>query len=100
VRTNPTATRFRYQLGSVLRLLLGVSFLHFFCEAMMTKIDAVYLHLKKHGHITSWEAINLYKATRLADIIYKLKLQGFKIVTLMVEGENTRFARYFIKDRK
>jgi len=67
---------------------------------MMTKIDAVYLHLKKHRHITSWEAINLYRATRLADIIYKLKNLGFKIETVMVEGENTRFARYFLKDRK
>jgi len=66
----------------------------------MTKIDAVYLHLKRHKHITSWEAINLYKATRLADIIYKLKNLGFKIETVMVEGENCRFARYFIKDRK
>ena len=66
----------------------------------MTKIDAVYLHLKRHGHITRWEAIKLYKATRLADIIYKLKNLGFKIETVMVEGENCRFARYFIKDRK
>jgi hypothetical protein len=66
----------------------------------MTKIDAVYLHLKRHGHITSMEAINLYKATRLADIIFKLKAQGFKIVTSMIEGENTRFARYFIEERK
>jgi hypothetical protein len=66
----------------------------------MTKIDAVYLHLKRHKHITSWEAINLYKATRLADIIYKLKNLGFKIETVMVESGNTRFARYFLKDRK
>lgn len=66
----------------------------------MTKIDAVYLHLKKHKHITSWEAINLYRATRLADIVYKLKNQGFKIQTLMVESGNTRFARYFLKDKK
>jgi hypothetical protein len=67
---------------------------------MMKKIDAVYLHLKKHGHITSWEAINLYKATRLADIIYKLKAKGYKIFTLMVEGKNCRFARYFLKVKK
>jgi hypothetical protein len=66
----------------------------------MTKIDAVYLHLKKHRHITSWEAINLYKATRLADIIFKLKGQGFKIDTILVENGNTRFARYFLKERK
>jgi len=90
----------RYQLGSVLRLLLAVLFLHFFCEAIMTKKQAVLTHLQRHGHITSMEAINLYKSTRLADIIFKLKAQGFKIVTLMVEGENSRFARYFIQERK
>jgi len=66
----------------------------------MTKIDAVYLHLKKHKHITSWEAINLYRATRLADIVYKLKNHGFNIETVMVDGENCRFARYYLKDRK
>jgi len=62
----------------------------------MTKIDAVYLHLKKHKHITSWEAINLYRATRLADIVYKLKEQGFKIKTVMIQSENTRFAKYYL----
>ena len=62
----------------------------------MTKIDAVYVHLKKHKHITSWEAINLYRATRLADIIYKLKAQGFDIETVMIQGESARFARYYL----
>lgn len=63
----------------------------------MTKKQAVYTHLQTHGHITSWEAITLYKATRLADIIFKLKNQGIKIYTLMVEGKDTKFARYFLK---
>lgn len=66
----------------------------------MKKIDAVYVHLKRHKHITSWEAINLYRATRLADIVYKLKNQGFNIETLMISNGNTRFARYYLKDRK
>lgn len=65
----------------------------------MTKIDSVYLHLKKHKTITSWEAIRLYRATRLADIVYKLKNQGFNIETQMIESENSRFARYYLKDR-
>jgi hypothetical protein len=67
----------------------------FFGDAM-TKIDAVYMHLKKRKHITSWEAINLYRATRLADIIYKLKDQGFDIETQMFYKGNTRFARYYL----
>jgi hypothetical protein len=61
----------------------------------MTKTQQVLIHLQKKP-ITSWEAIVLYKATRLADIIYKLKSQGFKIDTVMVDGDNCRFARYFM----
>jgi hypothetical protein len=68
-------------------------------ERQMTKTQQVLIHLKKKP-ITSWEAITLYKATRLADIVYKLKLQGFKIYTVMVEGEKCRFARYFLKGKK
>ena len=63
----------------------------------MTKKQAVFNHLLTHGHITSWEAITLYKATRLADIVFKLKNQGFEIYTLMVEGKDVRFARYFLR---
>ena len=36
--------------------------------------DAIKWHLKNYGHITSLQAIKLYGATRLADIIYKLKM--------------------------
>lgn len=63
----------------------------------MSKTQQVLQHLEK-SPITSWEAIQLYKATRLADIIYKLKSQGFKIDTVMVDGDNCKFARYFIKE--
>ena len=65
-------------------------------EMKMSKTQQVLKHLKTHGHITSWEAITLYKATRLADIIYKLKNQGLNIYTLMVEGKDVKFARYFL----
>ena len=41
--------------------------------------DAIKWHLKNYGHITSLQAIKLYGATRLADIIYKLKKQGYNI---------------------
>jgi hypothetical protein len=66
----------------------------------MTKIDAVFMHLKKQP-ITSLEAINLYKATRLADIVFKLKQKGHNIVTVMVSSKDSCFARYYlIKDKK
>lgn len=37
------------------------------------KIARVLVHLKEKGSITSWEAIELYGATRLSDIIFKLR---------------------------
>jgi hypothetical protein len=61
----------------------------------MSKTDQVLMHLKKKP-ITSWEAITLYKATRLADIVYRLKVQGYNIVTHMVDNGETRFARYHL----
>lgn len=65
----------------------------------MNKTDAVFMHLKKRP-ITSWEAITLYKATRLADIIFRLRCQGHNIVTVMVDNNGTSFARYFLRDSK
>jgi hypothetical protein len=61
---------------------------------VMTKKNAVYMHLQKRKNITSWEAITLYRATRLADIVYKLKKQGFDIETVIVEKNGSRFAQY------
>jgi len=63
----------------------------------MKKIDAVFQHLKKKRSITSWEAITLYRATRLADIVYKLKSQGFDIETVLIKSKGTRFARYYLR---
>jgi hypothetical protein len=37
------------------------------------KISKVLFHLKEKGSISSWEAIELYGATRLSDIIFKLR---------------------------
>jgi|TARA_R100000353_G_scaffold38827_2_gene30810 hypothetical protein len=45
-------------------------------------------HLKKHGTITSWEAITLYRATRLSGIIWQLKKQGYVIVTYTKSGRD------------
>jgi hypothetical protein len=60
-----------------------------------TKIDQVANHLVRHKTITSWKAIELYRATRLADIIFKLKCQGWDIVsTLRFEPDGTRYAVY------
>ena len=39
----------------------------------MNKTNAIQLHLIEKGSITSWEAIQLYGATRLSAIIYNLR---------------------------
>ena len=47
----------------------------------INKTQLVLDHLEKYGTITSLEAIELYGATRLSDIIYRLRKRGHKIVT-------------------
>lgn len=45
------------------------------------KTARVLLHLQEKGSITSWEAIELYGATRLSDIVFKLR-QKYDIETI------------------
>jgi hypothetical protein len=59
----------------------------------MTKTQQVLIHLHKKP-ITSWEAITLYKATRLADIIFKLRCKGLDIKTETIQGDKCKFALY------
>ena len=47
----------------------------------VTKSNQVKEHLENYGTITSWQAIQQYGATRLADIIFRLRKQGYDIET-------------------
>ena len=69
----------------------------------MNKTEKVYRHLKRYKSITSWTAIQKYGATRLSDIIYRLRkrcqLDGYAIVTIMIPKTDryrtkTKVARY------
>ena len=65
----------------------------------MNKHQKVREHLLEHGSITSWEAINLYGATRLSAIIFDLR-KTMIINTEMEIGEDrfgntTQYARYW-----
>lgn len=62
----------------------------------MNKTRLVEEHLKRHGNITSWEAIEKYKATRLSAIIFNLR-KKYDIDTLMMEGEDSRYGKYVLK---
>ena len=64
-------------------------------KAPTTKIAKVAGHLVGKKSITSWKAIELYQATRLADIIFKLKQQGWVIMTTIKQEEDgPRYAVY------
>lgn len=68
----------------------------------MNKTNSVQLHLIENGSITSWEAIQLYGATRLSAIIFNLRKRGMDIETMMVEftdryGSKAKFAKYIYR---
>lgn len=58
----------------------------------MSKTKMVKEHLKNHKTIDTWQAITLYRATRLSGIIYSLKRRhGMKIHST---EHNEEFATY------
>ena len=52
--------------------------------------DAVLWHLQNKGNITSWQAIQEYGITRLADKIFKLRQKGHDITSVPFK-KTTRF---------
>jgi N-acetyl-anhydromuramyl-L-alanine amidase AmpD len=68
---------------------------------MKNKTEAVLSHLQKKKKITSWDAIELYGATRLAAIIHNLKEYGYEIHTQMAyDDKGTRWAVYHYRGYK
>ncbi len=60
------------------------------------KVAAVEKHLRRDS-ITSLEAFNLYKVTRLADVIHELRTRhGLNIATELLPSGTTRYARYYM----
>lgn len=59
-----------------------------------TQKDMVLDHLLTRGSITPLEALNEYGCFRLADVIYKLKKDGWHIMTDMVTRNGKTFAEY------
>ena len=65
----------------------------------MTKIQQVKVHLVKKKSITSWQAITLYKATRLSAMIFSLKKIGWLFNTQSISskdenGNPVTYAKY------
>jgi hypothetical protein len=61
-----------------------------------TKMEMIKSHLYEKGNITSLEAIKLYNATRLSDVIFKLKQKGLDITTTPETYGRSRFVRYHL----
>jgi hypothetical protein len=67
----------------------------------VTKHDQIKQHLLKHKHITSWEAIEKYGATRLSHHILMLRKGGWNIATNDIttkdrNGNTCVFAKYIL----
>lgn len=70
----------------------------------VTKTSQVLEHLQSNGSITSWEAINLYGATRLSAIIYNLRkyynIESADEPFIDRNGCNSVFSKYIYHGKK
>ena len=69
----------------------------------MTKTERVKNHLIENKSITSWEAIQLYRATRLSAIIFNLRHEGMNIRTELKQGKDDEgrsypYAEYILEE--
>lgn len=60
-----------------------------------SKTGRVLKHLQDNGEITSWDAITLYRATRLSAIVYNLKSYGYNISCKRVADEKGTYGIYY-----
>lgn len=63
----------------------------------INKTQAVLKHLKSGRKISSWDAIQKYRATRLSAIIFTLIEQGHDIRGEWVENKKEKTRAYFYK---
>jgi hypothetical protein len=63
--------------------------------SIKTQKEIVLSHLKKHKKISSWDAIQAYNITRLADVIFRLRHEGYSILSARVTSDSGKnFVRY------
>lgn len=60
----------------------------------ITQVSTILEHLMAYGSITSWDAIQKYRITRISAVIYNLKKMGYRIRTDFESNEETHWARY------
>jgi hypothetical protein len=64
---------------------------------MNTQRMDILLHLIEHGSITSWEAIQKYRVTRLAEYVRILREEGKDIISTWKEHKGKRFVEYSLE---
>lgn len=57
--------------------------------AKVSKAQRVEQYMREHGSITSWEAITMFHATRLSDIIFKMRKRGLVIENKWERSKNS-----------
>ena len=70
-------------------------------EKKTNKTKEVLKHLQTYGCITSMEAYDKYKATRLGDIIFRLRKKGYSITTIDIPfvdmyGTKSAYGKYVL----
>ena len=63
-----------------------------------TQTVKILRHLKRYGSITSLDAFENYRATRLSAIIYRLREEGFDIDTRRIQQKEANFGKYELED--
>ena len=59
-----------------------------------TQENIILDHLKENKFITTWEAIQEYRITRLSARIYELREKGYQILTKNITENGKTFAEY------
>lgn len=54
----------------------------------LTQYDRVLDHLQRNGKLSQKQAIRLFGAYRLSDIIYRMRRDGYNISTTFKSGKN------------
>ena len=64
----------------------------------MSQNQKILNHLKEHKKITSYEAFEKYRITRLSARIHDLREQGYNITSDMIYGKEYKYVVYRLEE--
>lgn len=62
----------------------------------MNQLEQIRFHLTKYGSISSWDAIQTYRITRLSQFILLLRQEGYQIESEWQHNETKRWVKYVL----